>query len=88
MTVVVSSLIALMTDQCDALAAKGIAATRLDSSLSAAEFLAVNVAPSAGVACGGTKKKGGTGPEGSMGGVKALALPRLSPGTALTPPGT
>ena len=32
-TVVVSPLIALMKDQCDALAAKGIQATRLDSSL-------------------------------------------------------
>lgn len=39
-TVVVSPLIALMKDQCDALAAKGIAAARLDSTLSAAEFRA------------------------------------------------
>lgn len=39
-TVVVSPLIALMKDQCDALAAKGIAAARLDSSLSPAEFRA------------------------------------------------
>ena len=36
-TVVVSPLIALMKDQCDALAAKGIAAARLDSSLSTGE---------------------------------------------------
>ncbi|MCG8651683.1 MAG: RecQ family ATP-dependent DNA helicase, partial [Pirellulales bacterium] len=37
-TVVVSPLIALMKDQCDALARLGIAATRLDSTLSADEF--------------------------------------------------
>ncbi len=37
-TVVVSPLIALMKDQCDALAAKGIAAARMDSSLTPAEF--------------------------------------------------
>ncbi|MCC9600132.1 RecQ family ATP-dependent DNA helicase [Stieleria sp. JC731] len=37
-TVVVSPLIALMKDQCDALAARGIAAARLDSSLSDQEF--------------------------------------------------
>lgn len=37
-TVVVSPLIALMKDQCDALAARGIKAARLDSSLSPAEF--------------------------------------------------
>ena len=39
-TVVVSPLIALMKDQCDALAAKGIAAARLDSSLTTEEFRA------------------------------------------------
>jgi len=37
-TIVISPLIALMKDQCDALAARGIAAARLDSSLSPAEF--------------------------------------------------
>jgi ATP-dependent DNA helicase RecQ len=37
-TIVVSPLIALMKDQCDSLAARGIAAARLDSSLSDAEF--------------------------------------------------
>lgn len=37
-TVVVSPLIALMKDQCDALADRGIRAARLDSSLSPAEF--------------------------------------------------
>ena len=37
-TVVVSPLVALMKDQCDALAAKGIAAARMDSSMTAAEF--------------------------------------------------
>lgn len=37
-TVVVSPLIALMKDQCDALAARGIRAARLDSSLSDQEF--------------------------------------------------
>ena len=37
-TVVVSPLIALMKDQCDALAAKGISAARLDSSLSTEAF--------------------------------------------------
>ena len=37
-TVVVSPLIALMKDQCDALAAKGIKAARLDSSLSGEEY--------------------------------------------------
>lgn len=37
-TVVVSPLIALMKDQCDALAARGIKAARLDSTLSADEF--------------------------------------------------
>ena len=37
-TIVVSPLIALMKDQCDGLAARGIAATRLDSSLSTDEF--------------------------------------------------
>ncbi|NNE01272.1 MAG: RecQ family ATP-dependent DNA helicase, partial [Pirellulaceae bacterium] len=37
-TVVVSPLIALMKDQCDALAARGITAARLDSSLSTDEF--------------------------------------------------
>ncbi|OYP28354.1 RecQ family ATP-dependent DNA helicase [Rhodopirellula sp. MGV] len=39
-TVVVSPLIALMKDQCDALAARGIRAARLDSSLSDQEFSA------------------------------------------------
>ncbi len=39
-TVVVSPLIALMKDQCDALAKRGIAAARLDSTLSAADFTA------------------------------------------------
>ena len=39
-TVVVSPLIALMKDQCDALAARGIRAARLDSTLSPAEFRA------------------------------------------------
>lgn len=39
-TVVVSPLIALMKDQCDALKEKGIAAARLDSSLSTEEFRA------------------------------------------------
>lgn len=37
-TVVVSPLIALMKDQCDALAARGIAAARLDSTLEPHEF--------------------------------------------------
>src|SRR6056297_1426805 len=37
-TVVVSPLIALMKDQCDALGKRGIAAARLDSSLSNDEF--------------------------------------------------
>lgn len=37
-TVIVSPLIALMKDQCDALAEKGIAAARLDSSLTGQEF--------------------------------------------------
>ncbi len=37
-TVVVSPLIALMKDQCDALAARGIKAARLDSTLSTDEF--------------------------------------------------
>ena len=37
-TVVVSPLIALMKDQCDALAARGIAAARLDSSMPQEEF--------------------------------------------------
>ncbi len=37
-TVVVSPLIALMKDQCDALAAKGIRAARLDSSLPQADY--------------------------------------------------
>lgn len=37
-TVIVSPLIALMKDQCDALAAKGIRAARLDSTLSAQDF--------------------------------------------------
>ena len=37
-TVIVSPLIALMKDQCDALAARGISAARLDSSLTPAEF--------------------------------------------------
>ncbi|TWU07593.1 RecQ family ATP-dependent DNA helicase [Stieleria varia] len=37
-TVIVSPLIALMKDQCDALQARGIGAARLDSSLSVAEF--------------------------------------------------
>ncbi|KAA1261036.1 ATP-dependent DNA helicase RecQ [Rubripirellula obstinata] len=37
-TVVVSPLIALMKDQCDALAARGIKAARLDSSLTPEEF--------------------------------------------------
>ncbi|KAB7627273.1 ATP-dependent DNA helicase RecQ [Alkalilimnicola sp. S0819] len=40
-TLVVSPLIALMKDQIDALAARGIAARRLDSSLSAEEYRAV-----------------------------------------------
>ena len=39
-TVVVSPLIALMKDQCDALAARGIAAARLDSTLTTQEFTA------------------------------------------------
>jgi len=39
-TVVISPLIALMKDQCDALAARGIAAARLDSTLSTQEFTA------------------------------------------------
>ena len=39
-TVVVSPLIALMKDQCDALAARGIPAARLDSTLSQDEFRA------------------------------------------------
>jgi len=39
-TVIVSPLIALMKDQCDALARRGIAAARLDSSLSTEEFRA------------------------------------------------
>ena len=39
-TVVVSPLIALMKDQCDALAERGVAAARLDSTLSTAEFRA------------------------------------------------
>ena len=39
-TVVVSPLIALMKDQCDALARRGIAAARLDSSMPADEFRA------------------------------------------------
>ncbi|QDT12229.1 RecQ family ATP-dependent DNA helicase [Stieleria marina] len=39
-TVVVSPLIALMKDQCDALAERGIAAARLDSTLSSDEFRA------------------------------------------------
>lgn len=37
-TVIVSPLIALMKDQCDALAARGITAARLDSTLSVAQF--------------------------------------------------
>ena len=37
-TVVVSPLIALMKDQCDALAARGISAVRLDSSMPAQQF--------------------------------------------------
>ena len=37
-TVVVSPLIALMTDQCDALATRGISAVRLDSSMPAQQF--------------------------------------------------
>ena len=37
-TVVVSPLIALMKDQCDALAARGISAVRLDSSMPAPQF--------------------------------------------------
>src|SRR5438552_11508232 len=41
LTVVVSPLIALMKDQCDALTARGIAAGRLDSSLSADEYQTV-----------------------------------------------
>ncbi len=39
-TVVISPLIALMKDQCDSLARRGIAAARLDSTLSAAEMSA------------------------------------------------
>jgi ATP-dependent DNA helicase RecQ len=39
-TVIVSPLIALMKDQCDALAAKGIPAARLDSTLSSSQFAA------------------------------------------------
>lgn len=39
-TVVVSPLIALMKDQCDALAARGIAAARFDSTMSTQEFTA------------------------------------------------
>src|SRR5690606_38501488 len=38
LTLVVSPLIALMTDQIDALAARGIRAARVDSTLSAAEY--------------------------------------------------
>src|SRR5215211_4027551 len=41
-TVVISPLIALMKDQIDVLRARGIAAARLDSSLSDEEFLDVN----------------------------------------------
>src|SRR5690606_21686182 len=37
-TIVISPLIALMKDQCDALAKRGIAAARLDSSLTQQEF--------------------------------------------------
>lgn len=40
-TIVVSPLIALMKDQCDSLAARGIAAARLDSTLSAESFRTV-----------------------------------------------
>jgi len=40
LTVVISPLIALMKDQCDGLARRGIAAARLDSSLSTEEFSA------------------------------------------------
>src|SRR5471030_1931504 len=42
LTLVVSPLIALMKDQIDFLKAKGIAAARLDSSMTAAEVVAVN----------------------------------------------
>lgn len=38
LTVVVSPLVSLMKDQCDALARKGITATRIDQSISPAEF--------------------------------------------------
>ena len=41
LTIVVSPLISLMKDQCDALAGKGIAAARIDQSISAEEFSAV-----------------------------------------------
>ncbi|MCG8348017.1 MAG: DEAD/DEAH box helicase, partial [Chloroflexales bacterium] len=41
-TVVISPLIALMKDQIDALQQRGVAAARLDSSLSEAEYLEVN----------------------------------------------
>ena len=39
-TIVVSPLIALMKDQCDALASRGINAVRLDSSMSTTDFAA------------------------------------------------
>jgi ATP-dependent DNA helicase RecQ len=50
-TVVISPLIALMKDQCDALAARGIAAARIDSSLSTEQFTAAMQ----GVRSGATK---------------------------------
>ncbi len=50
-TVVISPLIALMKDQCDALAARGIAAARFDSTMSTQEF----VAAMQGVRSGETK---------------------------------
>lgn len=50
-TVVISPLIALMKDQCDALSARGIAAARLDSTLTTQEFTAAMQ----GVRSGSTK---------------------------------
>jgi len=50
-TVVVSPLIALMKDQCDALYSKGISAVRFDSNMSATEFRSAMK----GIRCGETK---------------------------------